>query len=89
MLRVRVRPGARKSELRRDEARGWVVGIAAPPVDGRANDELVRFLGREVLGVGRDGVRVRAGASGRDKLLDVDLAPDELESRLRAYADPT
>lgn len=87
MLRVRVRPGARKSELRRDDSRGWIVAIAAPPVDGRANDELVRFLGREVLGVGRDGVRVRAGASGRDKLLDVDLASDELESRLRAFTE--
>lgn len=85
VLRVRVRPGARKSELRLDEGRGWVVLIAAPPVDGRANEELVRFLAREVLRVGRDGVRVRAGAGGRDKLLDIDLPASEVDSRLHAH----
>ncbi len=87
VLQVRVRPGARKTELRCDEGRGWLVSIAAPPVDGRANEELVRFLGREVLGVGRDGVRIRAGGSGRDKLLDVDLPASEVESRLRVYVE--
>ena len=53
-LALRVSPNARKSEFA-----GWtadekgrpvlLVKLAAPPVDGKANEELVRFLSKEVL----------------------------------------
>jgi hypothetical protein len=42
------------------------IRVAAPPVDGAANDELVRFLSR-ALGVPRRAVAVTAGATGRRK----------------------
>lgn len=83
VLRVRVKPGARKDAVRWEEGRGWRVDVHAPPVDGKANDHLCAFLARQVLGV---PVRVRAGASGRDKLLDVDAPAELVEARLRAAA---
>ena len=42
------------------------IRLAAPPVDGAANDELVRFLAT-ALGVRRSAVAVAAGAAGRRK----------------------
>lgn len=42
--------------------------LAAPPVEGRANEALVRFVA-ESLGVRRDDVRVVAGGRSRRKLL--------------------
>ena len=42
------------------------VRVAAPPVEGAANEELVRFLARS-LGVPRSAVAVTAGAAGRRK----------------------
>ncbi len=42
------------------------IQIAAPPVDGKANDELVRFLA-ETLGVSRAQVEVVGGASSKRK----------------------
>ena len=42
------------------------IRIAAPPVEGAANDELVRFLAKS-LGVPRSAVAVTAGAAGRRK----------------------
>jgi hypothetical protein len=46
------------------------VRLAAPAVEGRANDELVRFVA-ETLGVRRGDVRVGAGRCSRRKLLAV------------------
>lgn len=83
VLRVRVKPGARKDAVRWDEGRGWKVEVQAPPVDGKANERLCAFLAREVLGV---AVTVRAGASGRDKLLDVAASAEVVEAALRRAA---
>jgi uncharacterized protein (TIGR00251 family) len=46
------------------------VRLAAPPAEGEANHELVRFLAR-TLGVPRSAVAVTAGAGGRRKTVEV------------------
>ena len=83
-LEVRIQPGAKKD--------AWVgrmpdgrrkLAIAAPPVDGRANAALVTFVARS-LGLPRRAVRVVQGSSGRDKRLEIDLGPEELERRADA-----
>lgn len=84
VLRVRVKPGARRDALRWEEGRGWRVDVKAPPVDGKANDHLCAWLTKEVL---RVPVRVKSGASGRDKLLEVDAPAELVEARLRAAAE--
>jgi uncharacterized protein len=63
------------------------VRVSAPPERGRANDAVLRVLA-DVLGVRRGEVRVVAGATGKDKLVEVDgLTLDEAERRLAA-AEP-
>ena len=44
--------------------------LAAPPAEGKANDELVRFLARE-SGVARGDIRIVRGASSRLKVVEV------------------
>jgi uncharacterized protein len=82
-IRVRVKPRAARSRV---VSVGGVVevAVAAPPVDGEANEELVRFLA-SVLGVGRRNVEIVSGAHGRTKLLRIrGLTGVELTSRLSA-----
>ena len=57
------------------------VRVAAPAVDGAANDALLRLLATE-LGVPRGAVRLLAGATGRHKLVAVEGVD---EARLVAH----
>jgi uncharacterized protein YggU (UPF0235/DUF167 family) len=50
------------------------VRVAAPPVDGAANDALCRLLAR-ALGVAPGSVRVVAGAGGRRKVIEAEADP--------------
>jgi uncharacterized protein len=67
---VRVQPRASRTELVGRHGDALKIRVAAPPVDGAANDTLVRFLA-ELLGVPRSSVAVTAGGSGRVKTVAV------------------
>ena len=55
--------------------------VSAPPVDGAANEALLRLIAGE-LGVPRRDLRLVAGAGGRTKLVAVDgLAPGRVLER--------
>lgn len=64
---LQVQPRASRSELAGLHGSALKVRIAAPPVSGAANLELVRFLA-ELLGVPRSQVQVIAGQSSRRKV---------------------
>ena len=55
-LSVRVVPGAARDSLENDPTRGWIVRVAAQPVDGRANERVCAFVARRQ---GRGGWRRR------------------------------
>jgi uncharacterized protein (TIGR00251 family) len=69
-LSVWVTPGASRSEFTGVADGRLRVRLAAPPREGKANDELVRLVAR-MLGVTRKDVAVTAGSSGRRKLVRV------------------
>ena len=66
VLTVHVQPGARRSEVAGIHGDALKVRLAAPPVDGRANDELVRFMA-EAFGVPRANVVLLRGTTSRRK----------------------
>jgi uncharacterized protein (TIGR00251 family) len=77
-----VTPGARRSEIGGLADGRLRVRLAAPAHEGRANDELIRFVARE-LGVRRDDVTVVAGGRSRRKLLHLTgVNLDEARRRL-------
>jgi uncharacterized protein YggU (UPF0235/DUF167 family) len=57
------------------------VRVAAPPVDGAANDALLRLIA-DALDVAPRQVRLVRGASGRRKVIEVEgIEPDSIRSR--------
>jgi uncharacterized protein (TIGR00251 family) len=84
MLRVRVQPRASRPGLVGARAGALLVRVAAPPVEGAANEALLRLLGRE-LGVAPSAIRILRGAAGREKLLSVrGLTAEAVRTRLRS-----
>ena len=82
-LRVHVQPRAKRSEVAGRHGDAVKVRLAAPPVDGAANEALVRFLA-EALDLPRRAVRIVSGLSARQKVVEVDgLSAADLERRLR------
>ena len=69
-LKVRVQPRAAQDALGGVRAGALVVRLNAPPVDGRANEALARFLGR-LLDVPPSAISLVRGASGRAKVVRV------------------
>lgn len=80
-LQVRVRPGAKKNAVTGRGAGLLMIAIAAPPIEGRANEELVRFLAEE-LGIPRRQVQVIRGVTSRLKVLEIDAPPDVVQAWL-------
>jgi len=79
-----VQPRASRTEVRGHHATAIKIRIAAPPVDGAANTELVRFLAK-TLGVPKSAVTIVAGQGGRTKHVRVDgFTATEVETRLLA-----
>jgi uncharacterized protein (TIGR00251 family) len=71
LLTVKVKPGARTSALAEQPDGSWLAQVAAPPVDGAANEALIRLVA-EHFGVRRAQVRIKSGASSRTKRIEVD-----------------
>ena len=79
---VKVHPRARRSALAGRLGDAWKLSLAAPPVDGKANEECVRFLA-EFAGVPRSRVRIVMGLTSRVKVVEIEGVPQEdLERRL-------
>jgi uncharacterized protein (TIGR00251 family) len=70
-LTIRVTPRARKTEIGGVLEDGTVrIRVAAPPVEGKANKVLIKFLS-EVLGVRKNKIEIVAGERGLDKIISV------------------
>jgi len=70
-IAVKVHPRARRTALNGRFGEAYKLDLAAPPVDGKANEECVRFFA-ELAKVPRSRVRIVTGATARNKVLDIE-----------------
>jgi len=87
-ITVKVHPRARRSALAGRLAEAYKLDLAAPPVEGKANEECIRFFA-EFAGVPRARVRIITGLTNRTKVVEIEGVPqDELEKRLAETVKP-
>jgi uncharacterized protein YggU (UPF0235/DUF167 family) len=81
-LRLRVSPGATRTELVGRYGPAWKVRVSAAPERGRANDAVAALLARR-LRVPRSSLSLVSGHAGRDKVFELHgLDEAEAERRL-------
>lgn len=87
-IAVRVTPRASHNKISEMLPDGTIkIHIAAPPVDGEANEKLIEFLS-DVLNIAKSRLEIVAGESGRDKLISVlDMDAETVNQRIVAHLD--
>lgn len=70
-IEVKVKPNSKESSIHEDSGGNWVARIKSPPVDGKANQELIKLVAKQ-FGVKKSRVSIRMGASSRLKRLQID-----------------
>jgi hypothetical protein len=85
-LRLRVSPGASRSQVVGRHGDAWKVRVAAPPESGKANEALLGLLAT-TLGVPRNRIEIATGRGSRDKTIVVHgLSEADIEARMAAPA---
>lgn len=69
-LTLHIQPGAKKTEFAGRHGDALKIRLAAPPVDGKANEALVRFVA-ETLGLAKSAVNLKSGQTSRRKVLEI------------------
>ena len=88
LLRVHVQPRAAKSEAAGLMGDSLKIRLAAPPVDGRANQALVAFVA-ELCGLSKRAVSLKSGETSREKTLVLTGADEsDLRRTLAPHLDP-
>ncbi len=70
ILEVRVKPNARTSSLEQAEDGNWLAQLKSPPIDGKANAELIALVAAH-FGLRKSQVAIKSGASGRTKRISL------------------
>jgi len=79
---VRLKPRSSRCAIKVCGPRSVEVSVTSPPVDNRANEQLVEFLA-DVLGVGKSSLSIIKGGHNRNKVIAVDgLTEAELDRSL-------
>lgn len=80
-LTLKVRPGARRTAFAGKLGEAWKLQVAAPPVDGKANEAIIRFLSK-LAGVPASAVRIVSGFTGSTKIVELDGVESETLDRV-------
>ncbi len=68
---VKVKPNAKQSKVIYADDGSLIVHLKSPPVDGKANQELIALLAKEFK-VTKQAVRIKSGMGSRQKIVEID-----------------
>ncbi|TFG85601.1 MAG: DUF167 domain-containing protein [Chromatiales bacterium] len=71
VIQVKVKPRSRVSALEQAEGGTWTAKLKSPPIDGKANAELIALIARHFK-CARSAVSIKSGASARMKLVRIE-----------------
>lgn len=82
---VQVQPNASQNKVTRFEDGVLHLRIAAPPIKGKANRELIKFLSA-ILGVSKSSITIEKGLTSRRKVVKIEgVTQEEVRERLEGF----
>jgi uncharacterized protein (TIGR00251 family) len=69
--KVKVKPNSKQQKVEEQPDGSLTVHLKSPPVDGKANEELIKLLS-EKFDVPKSYIRIKSGLSSRQKLVEID-----------------
>jgi uncharacterized protein (TIGR00251 family) len=69
-INVKVKPNARKNEIKQIDAINFIVSVTAPPVEGKANEKVIELLSAYFKKPKRCFTILR-GITGKTKIVDM------------------
>jgi uncharacterized protein (TIGR00251 family) len=83
-LFVKIKPGAFKDEISFDSENNLIIKIREKPIDGAANDYLIKFLSKEFK-ISKSNIVLEKGQTSPFKKLLINVSESELETLLNKY----
>lgn len=72
ILRVKVKPNAKQQRIQMAEDGSFLVHLKSPPVDGKANAELIQLLAKE-FNVAKSSIQIKSGLLAKLKRVEIDI----------------
>ena len=76
LVKIYLQPKASKNEIVGPYRDGIKVKVTAPPIEGKANDTLIRFLAKE-LGISPSSIEIIKGHHSHEKTLRISGTLDQ------------
>ena len=74
LLYLKIKPNQRFDRIEKS-GNDWQIKVKAPAIDGKANDQLIKYLS-EILGLPKSKIALKKGQSSRIKCLEIDADAD-------------
>ncbi|HWY38011.1 MAG TPA: DUF167 domain-containing protein [Bacteroidia bacterium] len=84
-IRIKVKPNSFKDEISLDAEGNMLVKIKEKPIDGAANEYLIKFLAKE-FNISKNSIVLEKGMNGRFKKLSLFMEPQQWQSILTHYS---
>ncbi|AUT00866.1 hypothetical protein CLI64_10920 [Nostoc sp. CENA543] len=69
--KVKVKPNSKQQKIEEQADGSLTVYLKSPPVDGKANEELIKLLA-EKFDVPKSHIRIKSGLTSRQKLIEIE-----------------
>jgi uncharacterized protein (TIGR00251 family) len=70
LYRIKVKPNSKQQQITEEADGSLTIRLKSPPVDGKANAELIKLLA-DKFEVPKSAIVIKSGISSRNKLVEV------------------
>lgn len=72
IIRVKVKPNAKKDEVKQLESDYFEVRVTAPPEKGKANSRVIELLSKH-LKIPKSKIKLKKGEKSREKVFEISI----------------